>query len=348
MSLPTSTEESQEKLRAKDFRILVTDDEPMLRSVITEYLEMFGWTELAEASNGIEALETIRSKAVDCLLSDIRMPMMDLEELLPKLADEYPDLNVIATSGYSDVETTLHILERGAQEFLAKPLDLDHLEASLDWIATRQAILLGVRELFSGNAELDEGAWSDALRKVTEMLGRVEGACAAVMRHACRTADLAPLVLDDPKPLRELQLAALLHEIGASTRYLSAVNQPNSLRAEELRVARLQAPMAERLLARTLQGRPTARIVGDHLGWMEKKAAREPEWDDAERLSCQLGVLNVVDALFNDRADRPKYPPDKARDILKKLYARTTLSALKVTLTRWDAIVDYYAAAAES
>ena len=89
MSPTTSANESQEKLRAKNFRILVTDDEPMLRSVITEYLEAFGWTELAEASNGIEALETIRSNAVDCLLSDIRMPMMDLEELGPAERNQF-------------------------------------------------------------------------------------------------------------------------------------------------------------------------------------------------------------------------------------------------------------------
>src|SRR5687768_3759499 len=100
-------------MNKRDMRLLIVDDEPMLRSVIQEFLEMLGYTNFSVAGDGREGLEVLRAKPIDCMISDIRMPEMELEELLGIVRQEYPQLIVIATSGYSDFSTYANILRRG-------------------------------------------------------------------------------------------------------------------------------------------------------------------------------------------------------------------------------------------
>ena len=92
----------------------------MLRSVIEEFLGLLDYQTFRMACDGREALEMLRAEPCDCMLSDVRMPEMDLEELLGYVSKEFPDLTVSATSGYSDLEHAVEIMGRGAHDFLGK------------------------------------------------------------------------------------------------------------------------------------------------------------------------------------------------------------------------------------
>ncbi|HOR27464.1 MAG TPA: response regulator, partial [Candidatus Sumerlaeota bacterium] len=148
---PPTTEASQT-------RILIVDDEPMLRSVVQDFLALLGYQKYWLAGDGREALEILRAHPIDVMLSDIRMPEMELEELLTIVNDEFPGLVVIATSGYSDFESARNILCRGAHDFLEKPLNLDALEQSIGWVIRRRRILDEVAEQFGAGPTGDE-AW---------------------------------------------------------------------------------------------------------------------------------------------------------------------------------------------
>ena len=149
-------------MKPKPLHVLITDDEPMLREVIAEFLDCLDFCTCAEAGNGAEALEYLEAHRVDCLLSDIKMPRMGLEEALPRITREYPETIVIATSGYSDLEVASKIFRLGAHEFLAKPLDLDLLEDALKWIARRNSILEMAESLFQ-TSNGDNGDWDRRL-----------------------------------------------------------------------------------------------------------------------------------------------------------------------------------------
>src|SRR4051812_48867184 len=116
------------ELKPGDLKILVVDDEAMLRSVIHDFLNMLGFTDHLMAANGLEAVEALRAQPIDLMLSDIRMPRMELQDVLPIVKSEFPDLAVIATSGLSDFENAATIFAGGAHDFLGKPLDLRALE----------------------------------------------------------------------------------------------------------------------------------------------------------------------------------------------------------------------------
>lgn len=328
----------------KPLHVLIADDEPMLRSVIVEFLETLDFCTFAEAGDGIEALEYLRAHPVDCLLSDARMPRMDLEELLGIIGDEFPATIVIATSGYSDLESACRVLELGAHEFLAKPLNLDLLEQSLEWIPERSAVLNLAREAFSGEERDMSLNYAHPLNMLGQALTACPEAFRPTMEHARRCADLAALLAEgEDRALRnELQLAALLHEIGCSSQQLALHALPRTLMTNERRFVRGHAEVAGRLLDSTLESRMTGEIVRRHVNGMEVNAAEERGWNEAQRLACLLAVINLIDGLMHERADREAHSIEEAYAILKKQYADSSLSAIKQALSHWPSVMSYY------
>jgi PAS domain S-box-containing protein len=105
--------------------VLVVEDEPMVRAISVESLEMLGYRVL-QASHGEEALEVARaySGAIDLVVSDVVMPVMGGPALVQRLRIERPHIKVLFVSGYTDDAIVRQgVLEPGV-EFLQKPFAL--------------------------------------------------------------------------------------------------------------------------------------------------------------------------------------------------------------------------------
>ena len=115
----------------KKGRILIVDDEPDIRQMITTFLTQRGYTCLAAAS-GFDALELLPQDVSQMvLLVDIMMPQMGGLELLKHVKSRYPRLTVIMMTAVCDREIARRALELGAFDYLIKPMDLDALEGSI-------------------------------------------------------------------------------------------------------------------------------------------------------------------------------------------------------------------------
>jgi CheY-like chemotaxis protein/nucleotide-binding universal stress UspA family protein len=107
----------------KDFRILVVDDELIVRDSTKEWLEDEGFT-VDMAASGQEALDKLASKPYHLMLTDIKMPGMDGVELLKRAHKPYyPDLTVVMMTAYATVETAIEAMKIGALDYLLKPFD---------------------------------------------------------------------------------------------------------------------------------------------------------------------------------------------------------------------------------
>ena len=106
----------------KDFRILVVDDELIVRDSIKEWLEDEGFA-VDMAASGPEALDKLSAKPYHLMLTDIKMPGMDGVELLKRAHKPFPDLTVIMMTAYATVETAIEALKIGALDYLLKPFD---------------------------------------------------------------------------------------------------------------------------------------------------------------------------------------------------------------------------------
>lgn len=111
-------------------KILLVDDEWTVVELLSRYLAEKGY-EVTSASSGGEAWDLFQKQPFDLVLSDLRMPGIDGLQLLDAVKEANPRIPVVLISGFGDVETVVKALKGGAENFLAKPLDLDELERVL-------------------------------------------------------------------------------------------------------------------------------------------------------------------------------------------------------------------------
>jgi DNA-binding NtrC family response regulator len=106
--------------------VLIVDDERVLRESMASLLEDEGY-EALQAENGRVAHEILLDRAIDVVLSDIRMPEMDGMDLLSHLRQLAPQTPVIMMTAYGTVENAVSAIQTGAWDYLLKPVQFDDL-----------------------------------------------------------------------------------------------------------------------------------------------------------------------------------------------------------------------------
>jgi len=104
----------------ENVRILVVDDEAIMRNLLLKILEQEGY-QVVLASSYKEAIERLTVGPCDLVLSDVKMPEKNGFELLKKIKDEWPQTAVIMMTGYGDAYTVKEALMLGADEYITKP-----------------------------------------------------------------------------------------------------------------------------------------------------------------------------------------------------------------------------------
>ena len=136
-------------------KILVVDDEPDLELLLRQKFRRQirkGTLTLVFAQNGVEALKKLEAHDdVDMVLSDINMPQMDGLTLLNQLNELNRDLRAVIVTAYGDMKNIRTAMNRGAFDFITKPIDFKDLEAT---IAKTLAHLEVMREALRSRDEL--------------------------------------------------------------------------------------------------------------------------------------------------------------------------------------------------
>ncbi len=119
-----------------DYKILVVDDEPDLERLIRQRMRRHirsGRYGFEFAGNGIEALEKLTEvDDIDIVLSDINMPKMDGLTLLQQIPEVNSDIRSVIVSAYGDMENIRTAMNRGAFDFVTKPIDFADLQVTID------------------------------------------------------------------------------------------------------------------------------------------------------------------------------------------------------------------------
>jgi DNA-binding response OmpR family regulator len=120
-------------------RVLVVDDEPVARELLSEFLTAKGYAVLT-ASNGEEALRKLKEERPHLILLDIRMPKMDGLETLRRVREIDHEVGVIMVTAVNEEETGRQALKLGAFDYITKPMNFQYLERSL-WYKITTMIL---------------------------------------------------------------------------------------------------------------------------------------------------------------------------------------------------------------
>ena len=106
--------------------ILIAEDEKGIRDGLRLFLKREGHS-IFTAADGKEALEIIEKNDIDLVISDLKMPRVDGEELLAFIKKEYPGIKVIILTGHGSVENAVECMRNGAYDFLTKPFNIEKL-----------------------------------------------------------------------------------------------------------------------------------------------------------------------------------------------------------------------------
>lgn len=164
-------------------KILIVEDEQAIRRVLKNILEDENKTyQISEAENGKQAIEAASKETFDLVLCDIKMPVMDGQEVLEKLRADYPETPIVMISGHGDLETAVDCMRMGAYDYISKPPDLNRLLNTV-----RNA--LDRNELAKENKVLKKKiskryqmiGTSKALREIQEMIDKVAPTDARVL-----------------------------------------------------------------------------------------------------------------------------------------------------------------------
>ncbi len=161
-------------MKLKKYVILIADDEEDVRDLLTEVLDEEDYT-IVTVDNGQKAVDFVAKNSPDCVLLDVRMPVMDGMEAFLQIREITPDLPVIFITAYGSSDLAIKAMKKGAYDYLTKPFDIEEVK-----IKVRKAIEL--KELSSSFEKVKSGSnykqdeivgESSEMQEVYKDIGRV-------------------------------------------------------------------------------------------------------------------------------------------------------------------------------
>ena len=166
----------------KQLNILVLDDEPRMRDEIEEFLSGQKYV-VYKAGLPSEALAILEKTPIDILILDVKLPEMDGIEVLKRVKESHPDLEVIMISGHGDIHTVIESMRFGAFDYFQKPFRLPEINHAIE--RTKRFIILNEKlkitehkfDLLSREIQKIFGhdliGRSSAMKKVVDLMSKV-------------------------------------------------------------------------------------------------------------------------------------------------------------------------------
>ncbi|MBI5787501.1 MAG: diguanylate cyclase [Candidatus Schekmanbacteria bacterium] len=107
-------------------KVLVVDDEEIMRHLLSDVLSEEGYT-VSSFPRAEDALQKVLSGGISIVITDVKMKGMNGMELLKKIKENTPDVDVIVMTGYASVNTAVESMKLGAIDYLTKPLNIDQI-----------------------------------------------------------------------------------------------------------------------------------------------------------------------------------------------------------------------------
>ena len=159
-----------------EFRILIVDDEEVIRNSISLYLRREGY-QVDVCATGEEGLRQIEEVHPDLMLLDLKLPTLGGFEVLKRVKELKDDLIVIMITAYGSIESAVQAMKAGAYDYITKPLDLDELDViikkGLETVRLKKEVsLLRKERLERFNIEY-VAAESPSMREVEEQIEKI-------------------------------------------------------------------------------------------------------------------------------------------------------------------------------
>ena len=153
-----------------DKRILIIDDESMIRRALADYLQDEGFAPTC-AADGVEGLHIGQTESFDAVLVDLRMPRVDGLQVIRTFHNEKPDLPVIVISGTGLMEDVVVAMREGAWDYLSKPItDIDQIKVVIERVLEKSDLLRERNRYQDEIEQLNKSLAEEVQRQTSDLL----------------------------------------------------------------------------------------------------------------------------------------------------------------------------------
>ena len=328
-------------------RLLVVDDEEVIRSLVTTHLEAQGFT-CESADNGRHALELAAAGGYDLVMTDVRMPGLDGLSLIRELQQLDPALPVIIVTALSSFDTAVRALKHGAYDYILKPFHLETLDAAVQRAMEKRRLLRENQqyqrllekkvEEKTANLLAAKIAVERQSRKLRRGLERMRGSMDATVtaivdgiegrggetRNHCRrvrsyTLRIARRLGVAAADLRDLGWGALLHDIGTVTVPDAVLLKRGTLTEDEWELMR-RHPIAGWQMLREVEalGGASLVVLHHHEMWDGTGYPYGRRGEDIPIGARCFAVADALDALTAHRPHRARMPLFSALEVIER------------------------------
>jgi len=290
-------------------RVLVIDDEAVIRDLMSEILEEAGYEAVGvdAAARGLELLE---QNGFALVVSDIVMPGFDGLELLEELRKRHPSLPVILTTGAGTYAKLSEALSRGADALLVKPFSHTELQSAVEKVFERKR---------RSESDLRERLLTPTV--AATLADAIEARNGAMYGHCERIAELASRLAIaiglEERDIEKVRLGAILHDVGKIGIPDFVLLKPGPLTPEELALIRTHPALGDQLLEPLELLRDVRPIVRHHHERWD--GAGYPDGLTGEDIPLAARVVAVADAAEAMSAPRAYREPIGRTQIVRQL-----------------------------
>ena len=309
-------------------RILIVDDDDIIRGLVFRWLTDHGYA-CRSAANGEEALGLLRESEFSLLVSDIVMPGMSGLELLKVVREQFPDMAVIMASSLDDRATAIGALRNGAHGYVIKPFDENEIAINVANALERRRLALAQRShKRQAEEQILEQAdqWRD--REVDTVLGLAaaaeygdENARGHIRRIGLYAAKLAEALGWDDESVREIRVAAMMHDVGKTGVPNDILLKPGKLTPDEFEIVKEHSSIGGEILSS--HGNPLLALARDialshHEKWNGQGYPRRRMGKATPAAARIVGIADVYDALVTPRVYKAAMPHHEATEVMAR------------------------------
>jgi response regulator RpfG family c-di-GMP phosphodiesterase len=304
-----------EKSCPGDIHILVVDDEHAVRDLLQQAITRAGYDCLT-ASNAKEALKVLEQKDVGVVITDIKMPGLNGDELT-RIVKQKHNSDVIIMTGYVKDFTYKKAIDAGANDFINKTVSLKELVIRLKRVLRERRLLNERNEAEKRWERSVEGLEKALSGTIRAMASTVETRDPYTAGHQRRTADLARAIATEMgvsrKEVDGIHMAGLIHDLGKISVPAEILSKPARLNELEFGIIKTHPKVGYDILKPIEFPWPIAEIVLQHHERMDGSGYPNGLRGEDIRLEARiLAVADVVEAMASHRPYRPSLGIDKA------------------------------------
>ena len=338
--------------------LLVVDDEEPIRNAVRRYLVQQGY-EVATAATGEEAIALLQRQKVTGMLLDVNLPGVSGIELVPRIMELEPHLALLMLTAVNDATTAALCMQRGALDYLIKPIDLAHLGRAIhhalerrhtllqgeqmnQWLKEEVALRETERRLEQANQERISLATLEAL------VNALEAKDPYLRGHSARVADLSAMIAAElgcsDEEIEAVRTGGRLHDIGKIGIREEILNKQGPLTDDEYEHVKQHVLVGSQILAPLVHLKDVISFVRSHHERWDGFGYPDRLVGEAIPLGARiLGAVEIFDALTTARPYQEKMPAEVAVERMRDLIGTTidpdVHRALEAVVTRRQALV---------